>query len=118
MKKTLLKAAALTVDVGGPLIATLTQFPIWIERSAGATVSGLVVFFAIVSALPVAKHFGSALKTPSIPLVWGLIFCGLLALSAIITEMIVISFVGLVSNAIGWGLFKLAGTEEKTSDRK
>ena len=52
MKRQALKALALAIDVGGPLVATMTQFPLWIERSAEATVSGLFVVFAILSAVP------------------------------------------------------------------
>ena len=113
MKRKILRASAIGIDVGAPLIATLTQFPLWIERSAGATVSGIFLVFALLSAVPLFKHFGELLKSPSAPIMWGLIFAFLLALHTIIEEMLVISFVGLVSNVIGWGLFKLAGSEKK-----
>lgn len=113
MKQRILKASALVIDVGAPLIATVTQFPIWVQRSAGATVSGLFIFFVILSAIPLFKSFKRFLKSPSAPLMWGLIFGFLCALHTIIEEMLVISLVGLVSNAIGWGLFKLAGDEKK-----
>lgn len=114
MKRRVLKAAALAIDVGAPMAATLTQFPLWIERSAGATVSGLVILFAIMSAVPLMRYYKRILKSPSAPLMWGILFGILSALHVIIEEMLVISFVGLVSNVIGWGLFKLAGEEEKT----
>ena len=113
MGRRLLKGTAICIDVGAPLVATLTQFPLWIARSAGATVSGIFLLFAILSAGPLFKHFGKFFKTPSAPMMWGLIFAFLMALRAIIEEMLVISFVGVVSNAIGWALFKLAG-EGKT----
>lgn len=113
MGRRLLKGTAICIDVGAPLIATLTQFPLWVERSAGATVSGIFLLFAILSAVPLFKHFGKFFKTPSAQIMWGLIFAFLMALRAIIEEMLVISFVGVVSNAIGWALFKLAGTEKK-----
>ena len=117
MKRKLLKGAALCIDVGAPLIATATQFPLWVERSAGATVSGLFVFFIILSAIPLAKRFRRFLRSPSTPILWGIIFGCLTALHMIIEEMLVISFVGLVANVIGWGLFKLAG-EEKDREEK
>lgn len=112
-KRKILKAVALTIDVGAPLIATMTQFPIWVERSAGATMSGVFVFFAILCAIPLTKQFKSFLKSPSAPIMWGIVFFFLAALCAIIREMLIISFVGFSANIIGWGLFKIAGTEEK-----
>lgn len=117
MKRKMLKAAALAIDVGAPMSATLTQFPLWIERSAGATVSGLVILFAIMSAVPLMRYYKRILKSPSAPLMWGILFGLLSALHSIIEEMLVISFVGLVANVIGWGLFKLAG-EEKEAEKE
>lgn len=108
MKKRLLKGAAVGIDVGAPLIATLTQFPIWIERSAGSTVSGLFVLFALLSAVPLVKYYKRLLRSPSAPLMWGLMLAFLYALRTIVDEMIVISFVGLVANAVGWVMFKCA----------
>lgn len=108
MKKRLLKGAAVGIDVGAPLIATLTQFPIWIERSAGSTVSGLFVLFALLSAVPLVKYYKRILRSPSAPLMWGLMLAFLYALRTIVDEMIVISFVGLVANAVGWAMFKCA----------
>ena len=108
MKKRLLKGAAVGIDVGAPLIATLTQFPIWIERSAGSTVSGLFVLFALLSAVPLVKYYKRILRNPSSPLMWGLIFAFLYAMMTIIDEMVVVSFVGFIANLIGGGLFFLA----------
>lgn len=101
------KAAALTLDVGAPLIATLTQFPAWVERSAGSTVSGLVVVFALVSAIPLFKFFNGMLKSPSVPVIWAIALGFLLALRTIVDEMILICFVGAVSNTIGTAIYKI-----------
>ena len=103
-----IKAIAVVIDVGAPLIATLTQFPIWVERSAEATVSGLFVLFALLSAVPLVKYYKRILRDPSSPLMWGLIFAFLYAMMTIINEMVVISFVGFIANLIGGGLFFLA----------
>ena len=101
-----IKAIAVVIDVGAPLIATLTQFPIWIERSAEATVSGLFLVFALLSAVPLFKSFKRLFRSPSSPLMWGLIFAFLYSLRAILDEMLIISFVGLLSNLVGWGMYK------------
>ena len=105
-KGTLIKYSALGLDVGVPLAVTLTQFPAMIERSSTSTVSGLFVMFALLSAIPLIKHFKSLLKTPSVPVVWLICFAGLLALRSIIDEMILICAAGAISNAIGAGLYK------------
>ena len=108
MKRKLVKCLAVGIDVGAPLIATLSQFPLWMERSSEATVSGLCVVFALLSAVPLFKYFKKLIESPSAPIMWGLILCFLYALRAIVDEMIVISFVGFVANVIGWGIFKAA----------
>lgn len=113
MKRQALKALALAIDVGGPLVATMTQFPLWIERSAEATVSGLFLFFAILSAVPAYKAARRMLKSPSAPIMWLILFVFLIALQAIISEMVIITFVGLVSNTIGFVLFKIATPREE-----
>lgn len=111
MKRRILRALALLIDVGAPFIATLTQFPIWVDRSAESTVSGLFLMFSLLSAVPLFKYFRGKLRTPSAPLMWGLAFAFLLGINAIIEEMIQITFVGVISNSVGWILFKLAGKE-------
>lgn len=117
MKRRAIKAIALGIAVGAPAAATVSQFPLWIERSAGATVSGLVILCLLLSAIPLMRYYKRILKSPSAPLMWGILFGLLSALHAIIDEMLIISFVGFVANAIGWGLFKLAG-EEKEAEKE
>ena len=106
-KGKILKCSAICLDVGAPLIATLTQFPAWVERSAGSTMSGIFVVFALLSAVPLFKTMGSMLKSPSSVLLWGIGFGLLLCLRTIVDEMIIICFVGLISNALGMGLYKI-----------
>ena len=113
MKRKILKVCAMCISVGAPLIATLTQFPLWIERSSEATISGIFVLFAILSAIPLFKYFNKLLKSPTSPLFWGLVVCSLYALRNIVDEMLVISMAGLISNCIGWIMFKIAGMKSK-----
>ena len=51
-KGAIIKGAAITLDVVAPLVATLSQFPLWIEKSADATMSGLCLIFILISCLP------------------------------------------------------------------
>ena len=114
MKRKILKVCAVCISVGAPLIATLTQFPLWIERSSEATISGIFVLFALLSSVPLFKYFTRLVKSPAAPLVWGVILVSLYALRTIVDEMIVISIAGLVSNCIGWIMFKIADIDKKT----
>ena len=107
VKARLLKALALTIDISSPLIATLTQFPVCIEKSAEATVSGVVLLLAFFSCIPLLKHIKSFIKSPSVPILWLIIFVILTLLNNIIDEMIVVCFVGTISNSIGTVIYKI-----------
>lgn len=113
-KGKLIKAIALAIDVGVPLGVTLSQFPIWVERSAKATVSGLALLFVLLSILPFIRQIREYFKSPAVWVIWGVLFIVFYALSAIINEMIVISFWGLVSNLFGEMLYKYG--ERKTKE--
>lgn len=106
-KGKILKISALVLDVGAPLAATISQFPVWIDRSAEATISGLFVLFAFLSAIPFFRQIKAYFKSPSAWVMWCIIFVVLIALRAIIDEIIVICMIGAVANVIGAGLHKL-----------
>lgn len=106
-KGKILKISALVLDVGAPLAATTSQFPVWVDRSAGATISGLFVLFAFLSAIPFFKQIKAYFKSPSAWVMWCVIFVALVALRSIINEMIVICMIGAVANVIGAGVYKL-----------
>ncbi len=106
-KGRLLRCAALALDVMAPLAATVTQFPIWVERSSEATVSGLFLLFAFLSLLPFANQIRDSMRSPSVPVLWTVIFLCLLALRSIIDEMVVICFVGMLANIPGSLLYRL-----------
>ena len=111
MKRTtkgkIFKISALVLDVGAPFAATVLQFPVWVDRSADATVSGLFVLFALLSAIPFFKQIKAYFKSPSVWVMWCIILVALVALRAIIDEMIVICLIGAAANVIGAGLYKL-----------
>ena len=101
------KAAALTLDVGAPLIATISQFPVWVERSAGSTVSGIFVVFALLCSIPAFKSFGKLIQSPSAYILWGILLGLFIALRTIVDEMILICGVGLAANLIGAAIYKV-----------
>jgi hypothetical protein len=106
-KGNIIKASAVAVDVGVPLIATFTQFPIWVEKSSEATVSGLLLLFAFLSCLPFLKQIKEYMKSPSVVVVWVVLLVLLSCLRNIIDQMIVVCFFGAIANALGAGLYKI-----------
>lgn len=104
----ILRIVAVIIDVAAPLAATLSQFPIWINRSSEATVSGLFLLFAILSCLPFMKHIARFFRSPSVPVLWLILFVFLTALRNIVDEMVLICFVGMVANILGAILFWIA----------
>ena len=121
MKKTtkgkICKVSAVVLDVAAPLAATISQFPVWVDRSAGATISGLFVLFAFLSAIPFFKQIKAYFKSPSAWVMWCIIFVALVALRAIIDEIIVICCVGVVANIIGAGVYKIGEKYDPPRDR-
>lgn len=109
----LLRVISTVVDVAAPVIAVLIQFPLWIKESSGATVSGIAVLLIIISAIPLRNRIKSFMQSPSIPVLWAVFFGLFVLLSNIIKQMIVVAFVGLVSNIIGTIINLIAKVVEK-----
>lgn len=104
-KGAILKTIAIGIDVGVPLAATLTQFPLWVEQSAEATMSGLCLVFIGLSVIPFLKVLKEYFKSPSSWVIFGLIFMFLLLLRSILDQMLIVSFAGFVANIIGAALY-------------
>ena len=112
-KGNILKAIAVTIDVSVPLAATLTQFPLWVEKSSEATMSGLFLIFAFLSCLPFIKQIKAYFRSPSVWVVWIVLLALLISLRNIIDEMIIVCFWGAVANIVGAGIYKVG---EKVAD--
>ena len=106
VKGRILHISALVVDIVPPLVATLTQFPVWVEHSSEATISGIVLLLAFICCLPFIKQIIAYFKSPSIPVVWAIIYIALVMLQSIINQMVIVSFIGLIANVIGAALYK------------
>ena len=104
-KGRIIKGGALCIDVGVPLAATISQFPVWVEQSAEATMSGLFLVFALLSCLPFLRQIREYFKSPSAWVCWTLLLVLLVALNNIIDQMIVVCFAGTVANIIGAGIY-------------
>lgn len=106
-KGNILKALAVTVDVSVPFAATLTQFPIWVEKSSEATMSGLFLVFAFLSCLPFIKQIKAYFRSPSVWVVWMVLLVLFVCLRNIIDEMLVVCFFGTIANVVGAGIYKI-----------
>jgi hypothetical protein len=106
-KGKVLKGFAITIDVAAPLAATFTQFPVWVDRSSEATVSGLFLLFALLSCLPFIKQIKAYFRSPAVWVVWLVLFVFFVCLRNIINEMLIVCFVGLIANCIGTIIWKL-----------
>lgn len=115
-KGKIIKGVAVAVDVLVPLIATITQFPVWIEQSGEATVSGLFLLFAFFSCLPFIKQIREYMKSPSVLVIWCVIYVLLTVLKNIIDQMVIVCFAGLIANAIGATIYKLGESIELKED--
>jgi L-lactate permease len=109
----LVKYTAVGIDVTVPLVATLTQFPVWIQASSEATVSGLFLFFALLSCIPFLKQIKEYFKSPSAWVIWLIMFVAFATLQSIIQQMIIIAFAGLVANLLGMVIYKVGERLEK-----
>jgi len=112
------KTTSVVIDVAGPLVATISQFPIWVNHSSSATISGLFLVFAILSCIPFMKQIKAYLKSPSAWSMWCIFFVLAIVLRNIIDEMVVICMVGLVANAGGAGLYKIGEIIEQKPDKE
>lgn len=108
-KGKILKATALTIDVSVPLIAALTQFPVWIDRSSEATMSGVFLLLALLSCVPFLRQIKEFMKSPSAPIIWTVLFVLFIVLRNIIDQMVIVCFFGMIANFLGSGLYKLGG---------
>ncbi len=106
-KGNIIKGIAVVIDVAGPLAATFSQFPVWINRSSAATMSGLFLIFALLSCIPFFKQIKAYFHSPAAWVMWLILFVFFLLLNNIIEEMVLVCFIGLISNCIGAVIYKI-----------
>ena len=115
-KGSLMKKAALVMAVGCPIGAAATQFPVWVHESAEATMSGMFLVIVLLSSIPIFRLMRDRLKSPFMPFLWIAVTVVLLALRAIIDDLILIGGIASISNTVGWALYKGGCAVEKKED--
>ena len=113
VKGKLIKGGALTLDVGVPLAVTLSYFPLWVEKSAETTVSGIAVVFALLSLIPALRVLKKRMASPAAWMVWSLLAVALIALNKIIDQAVVIAVFGAAANGAGAVIYKVGDRVEK-----
>ena len=115
-KGKIIKGTALTIDVAAPLIATICQFPVWVEKSSSATISGVFLVFAFLSCIPFLNQIKTWLKSPSVPVLWCVFLALFTLLRNIIDQMWIICLVGVISNCAGSIVYKVGNTVGQKPD--
>lgn len=105
-----------------PFIATLNFFPLWIEESPGATISGVAVLAFIVCMIPMWRKFAELKKyifSASMPVFWIVCFGIFYFLQHIANAIVFISLAGLAGSlmcipiTIWRNKYKTTGAEQK-----
>ena len=115
LKSVTLYLSGLALATIPPILAIITYFPLWRERSTASLLSGGTLLLVMIASVPLYKVLKEHLSSPSAPTVWVLIFISFYTVRSIVDEMVVISFVGLVSNLIA-SLFFKAAKKRKADD--
>lgn len=117
-KGKIIKGIAIAIDVSVPLIAIITQFPVWVARSSEATVSGLFLLLVIVACLPFLKQLKTYFRSPAAQIVWTIMLVLFICLRNIIDQMVIVCFAGAIANWIGAGIYKIGDIVSKKENVK
>ena len=107
MKYLVITVGALLISVLPPLIVTLYFFPLWVETSAEATLSGTVCVLGLICLVPFGKYVMQLMRSPSAPLLWMIFTLIMFVMRAVADQMFTVGVVGTVSNVVGAILFKV-----------
>ena len=107
-RRIIIRSAALLLSVIPPLISVVSYFPIWCDRGAGTVLSGFAALLLVMTFMPLFKLLKRVLESPSAWAMWLISFLIFFALSRISDQMIVISFIGTLSNALGAILYRIS----------
>ena len=110
---TVLHIIGLMLCVVPPAVCTLMYFPLWKSGGGAYAVAGGCALLLTLCAMPLFKLIKRHLESPSSYIFWLCAFLLFMLLSRIAHEMVVITFVGFVSNAIGAIFFALSKRERR-----
>ncbi len=110
MKKKVFRLLGYLFSVFPPLGATLYCFPELYARKQGPQALSLGVLLLVgLSVLPLWRRLYALLKTPSAPLLWGILLGVFYLARLVAAEIVFISCFGLVGALLGAVFFRLGG---------
>lgn len=103
------------------VLCILNYFPVWTARGGETIFSAITLLLVAIATVPLFSFIKKMLRSPASYTVWLVFFIFFFLVSRIAEEMVVISFVGFISNLIGAVLFKIArrfSVRGDTNERK
>lgn len=108
LKRHALNLLGILISVIPPAAAILLYFPVWQRAGAVSVVSGFGMLLLTLASVPLFRFIRDKFRTPSAHVMWLIIFVIFFALSKIADQMIVISFIGFLSNFAASFIFRMA----------
>lgn len=100
--RNLLRGLSLLFSVVPAFLAAIYYFPIWYEADKFEIVLPAVgVLFFCICSIPLIRWVGQVIKSPSAPFIWTVMWLFLFTVEKIIEQLIIISGIGALGNAIG-----------------
>ena len=110
MKKRVFRLLGYLFSVVPALTATLVCFPPLYARGDGARAVSLgSVLLLLLALLPFWRRLRSFLKTPSAPMLWGIVLVVFYLAWRVAREVVFISCFGFLGSLVGALCFRLAG---------
>ena len=106
MKKCL-RAIGLGLCVLPPAIATLSYFPLWLEKEESA-LSAIALVLLAIAMIPLFRYIKALLRSPSAWMLWLVLFILLSLFRSVIDGLCMISFLGLLGGILGGIFFAVA----------
>ena len=103
----IVNASSTVLCVATPLVAACTQFPIWVQQSDEATISGLALIVLFIACIPFYKYIKNYMKSPSAAVVWTTLAVVFTLMQQIINQMLIVTYVATTANIVGTGMYKI-----------
>ncbi len=105
--KTVFRALGLVFCILPPALAVLDYFPLWLADGK-KTASALGLLLLLLCALPLWRQIKRLLASPSVWVMWLMLWALLSLFSAIMEGLVAVSFMGFIGGVPGAIFFKLA----------
>ena len=88
------------------VLCILCEFPLWVAKgnptvASGVTLSALSLSLIVIASTPLLRIIRAKIKTPSMWMIWGIMFLIFYSLESVISSLVLISFAGFIGNVMG-----------------